>query len=130
MSEKPVESLSESEAADELKRLAKEMAEHDRRYHTEDAPTISDAEYDALARRNLAIEERFPGLVREDSPSRRVGSPPAEGFAKVRHAVPMLSLAKAYTDQDVADFIERGRRFFDRDKDLGARSGAEAAEIA
>ena len=103
MSEKPVESLSESEAADELKRLAKEMAEHDRRYHTEDAPTISDAEYDALARRNLAIEERFPGLVREDSPSRRVGSPPAEGFAKVRHAVPMLSLAKAYTDEDVTD---------------------------
>ncbi|RWA72480.1 NAD-dependent DNA ligase LigA [Mesorhizobium sp.] len=125
MSEKPVESLSESEAADELRRLATEIAEHDRRYHTEDAPTISDAEYDALARRNLAIEERFPDLVREDSPSRRVGAPPAEGFAKVRHAVPMLSLAKAYTDQDVADFIERGRRFFDRDKDLDIAFTAE-----
>ncbi|TIV64381.1 MAG: NAD-dependent DNA ligase LigA, partial [Mesorhizobium sp.] len=125
MSEKPVESLSESEAADELKRLATEIAEHDRRYHTEDAPTISDAEYDALARRNLAIEERFPDLVREDSPSQRVGAPPAEGFAKVRHAVPMLSLAKAYTDQDVADFIERGRRFFDRDKDLDIAFTAE-----
>ncbi|WFP60131.1 NAD-dependent DNA ligase LigA [Mesorhizobium sp. WSM4904] len=125
MSEKPVESLSESEAADELKRLATEIAEHDRRYHTEDAPTISDAEYDALARRNLAIEERFPDLVREDSPSRRVGAPPAEGFTKVRHAVPMLSLAKAYTDQDVADFIERGRRFFDRDKDLDIAFTAE-----
>ncbi|WP_192243144.1 NAD-dependent DNA ligase LigA [Mesorhizobium silamurunense] len=125
MSEKPVESLSESEAAEELKRLAVEIAEHDRRYHTEDAPTISDAEYDALARRNLAIEERFPDLVREDSPSRRVGAPPAEGFAKVRHAVPMLSLAKAYTDQDVADFIERGRRFFDRDKDLDIAFTAE-----
>ncbi|RRI06963.1 NAD-dependent DNA ligase LigA [Mesorhizobium tamadayense] len=125
MSERPVESLSESEAAEELKRLAAEIAEHDRRYHTEDAPTISDAEYDALARRNLAIEERFPDLVREDSPSRRVGAPPAEGFAKVRHAVPMLSLAKAYTDQDVADFIERGRRFFDRDRDLDIAFTAE-----
>ncbi|MDX8467588.1 NAD-dependent DNA ligase LigA [Mesorhizobium sp. VK23B] len=125
MSEKPVESLSESEAAEELRRLAEEIAEHDRRYHTEDAPTISDAEYDALARRNLAIEERFPDLVREDSPSRRVGAPPAEGFAKVRHAVPMLSLAKAYTDQDVADFIERGRRFFDRDRDLDIAFTAE-----
>ncbi|TIR98426.1 MAG: NAD-dependent DNA ligase LigA, partial [Mesorhizobium sp.] len=91
----------------------------------EDAPTISDAEYDALARRNLAIEGRFPDLVREDSPSRRVGAPPAEGFTKVRHAVPMLSLAKAYTDQDVADFIERGRRFFDRDKDLDIAFTAE-----
>lgn len=125
MSEKPVESLSESEAADELKRLAAEIAEHDRRYHTEDAPTITDAEYDALRRRNLAIEEQFPGLVREDSPSLRVGAAPAEGFAKVRHAVPMLSLAKAYTDQDVTDFIERGRRFFDRDKDLDIAFTAE-----
>ncbi|BCG93784.1 NAD-dependent DNA ligase LigA [Mesorhizobium sp. 131-2-1] len=125
MSEKQVDSLSESEAADELKRLAEEIAEHDRRYHTEDAPTISDAEYDALTRRNLAIEHRFPDLVREDSPSRRVGAPPAEGFAKVRHAVPMLSLAKAYTDEDVADFIERGRRFFDRDKDLDIAFTAE-----
>ena len=97
MAEKPVNSLSESEAEAELKRLAEEIAGHNRRYHTEDAPTISDAAYDALTRRNLAIEERFPDLVREDSPSRRVGAPPAEGFAKVRHAVPMLSLAKAYT---------------------------------
>ncbi|TIW91743.1 MAG: NAD-dependent DNA ligase LigA, partial [Mesorhizobium sp.] len=97
----------------------------DRRYHTEDAPIISDAEYDALTRRNLAIEDRFPDLVREDSPSQRVGAPPAEGFAKVRHAVPMLSLSKAYTDQDVADFIERGRRFFDRDKDLDIAFTAE-----
>ncbi|MBZ9883919.1 NAD-dependent DNA ligase LigA [Mesorhizobium sp. CA10] len=125
MSEKPVDSLSEGEAADELKQLAAEIAEHDRRYHTEDAPTITDAEYDALRRRNLAIEERFPDLVREDSPTRRVGAPPAEGFTKVRHAVPMLSLAKAYTDQDVADFIERGRRFFDRDKELDIAFTAE-----
>lgn len=125
MDEEPVDSLSESEAASELKRLAQEIAEHDRRYHGEDAPIITDAEYDALTRRNLAIEQRFPHLVREDSPSRRVGAPPAEGFAKVRHAVPMLSLAKAYSDQDVADFIERGRRFFDRDKDLNIAFTAE-----
>ncbi|UVK36246.1 NAD-dependent DNA ligase LigA [Mesorhizobium sp. AR10] len=125
MSEKPVDALTESEAAAELKRLAKEIAGHDLRYHAEDAPTISDAEYDALKRRNLAIEQHFPALEREDSPSHRVGAPPAEGFAKVRHAVPMLSLAKAYTDQDVTDFIERGRRFFDRDKDLDIAFTAE-----
>ncbi|TPI65940.1 NAD-dependent DNA ligase LigA [Mesorhizobium sp. B3-1-3] len=125
MSEKPVESLTEGEAAEELKRLAAEIAEHDRRYHAEDAPTITDAEYDTLRRRNLALEEHFPGLIREDSPSLRVGAAPAEGFTKVRHAVPMLSLAKAYTDQDVADFIERGRRFFDRDKDLDIAFTAE-----
>ncbi len=125
MSEKPVDALTESEAEAELQRLAEEIADHDRRYHAEDAPTITDAEYDALRRRNLAIEERFPAFVREDSPSRRVGAPPAEGFAKVRHVVPMLSLAKAYTDEDVADFIERGRRFFDRDKDLDIAFTAE-----
>lgn len=125
MSEKPVDALTESEAEAELQRLSEEIAGHDRRYHAEDAPTITDAEYDALRRRNLAIEERFPAFVREDSPSRRVGAPPAEGFAKVRHAVPMLSLAKAYTDEDVADFIERGRRFFDRDKDLDIAFTAE-----
>ncbi|TIU99383.1 MAG: NAD-dependent DNA ligase LigA [Mesorhizobium sp.] len=125
MAEKSVDSLSESEAASELKRLAAEIAEHDRRYHTEDAPLITDAEYDALTQRNLAIEQRFPALVLEDSPSRRVGAPPAEGFAKVRHAVPMLSLAKAYTDQDVTDFIERGRRFFNRDKGLDIAFTAE-----
>jgi DNA ligase (NAD+) len=125
MSGKPVDALTEGEAADELERLAIEIAEHDRRYHAEDAPTISDAEYDELRRRNLAIEERFPELIREDSPSQTVGAPPAEGFAKVRHAVPMLSLAKAYTDQDVVDFIERGRRFFERDKDLDIAFTAE-----
>jgi DNA ligase (NAD+) len=125
MSEKPVEDLSESEAAAELERLATEIAEHDRRYHMEDAPTISDAEYDALRRRNDAIENRFPHLLREDSPSQKVGAPPAEGFAKVRHAVPMLSLAKAYTDQDVVDFLERAKRFFERDKDFDIAFTAE-----
>ncbi len=123
--ETPVETLSQDDAAAELARLAAEIAEHDRRYHAEDAPTISDAEYDALRVRNAAIEEAFPDLVRPDSPTGTVGAPPAEGFAKVRHMVPMLSLAKAYTDEDVVDFIERGRRFFERDKDLDLAFTAE-----
>jgi DNA ligase (NAD+) len=125
LAQKSVEDLSVEEAAAELARLAAEIAEHDRRYHAEDAPTISDAEYDALRIRNAAIEAHYPELMREDSPSSRVGAPPAEGFAKVRHAVPMLSLAKAYTDQDVIDFIERGRRFFGRDKELDIAFTAE-----
>lgn len=125
MSDKPIDTLSAAEAAAELERLATEIAGHDQRYHGEDAPTITDAEYDALRIRNAAIEELFPDLVRTDSPSQKVGAPPAEGFAKVRHAVPMLSLAKAYTDQDVVDFIERGRRFFERDKDLDIAFTAE-----
>jgi DNA ligase (NAD+) len=123
--EKPVETLTEAEAAAELERLANEIAFHDERYHTEDAPVISDAEYDALRRRNLAIEQRYPDLKRADSPTGSVGAPLAEGFAKVRHAVPMLSLAKAYTDQDVVDFLDRAKRFFERDKDFDIAFTAE-----
>src|ERR1700739_4236066 len=83
-----VDALSEKEAKSELKRLAGEIAAHDRSYYQQDAPTVSDAEYDALRQRNQAIEQRFPELVRADSPSRRVGSAPSGRFAKVRHAVP------------------------------------------
>ncbi|RWN99917.1 NAD-dependent DNA ligase LigA [Mesorhizobium sp.] len=111
MPEKSVDSLSESEAASELKRLAEEIAAHDQRYHAEDAPTISDAAYDALRRRNLAIEQRFPALVREDSPSRKVGAAVSEKFRKIVHAVPMLSLDNAFADVDVMDFVGRIRRF-------------------
>lgn len=107
----PVETLTEREAADELARLAAEIAEHDRRYYQDDAPTVSDAEYDALRRRNLALEACFPHLKRPDSPSERVGAGPAERFAKLRHAVPMLSLDNAFSDGDVADFADRVRRF-------------------
>ncbi|MFL6798207.1 MAG: NAD-dependent DNA ligase LigA [Xanthobacteraceae bacterium] len=107
----PVGDLSEAQARAELKRLAAEIAAHDNRYYQEDAPTVSDADYDALRRRNDEIETRFPNLVRSDSPSRRVGSQPSQKFAKVRHAVPMLSLGNAFTDQDVAEFVERVRRF-------------------
>jgi DNA ligase (NAD+) len=107
----PPDELTEAQAKDELGRLAAEIAEHDRRYHQEDAPTITDAEYDALRGRNNAIEAKFPELIRSDSPTRRVGAQPARGFAKIRHAVPMLSLDNAFDDQDVTDFVARIRRF-------------------
>ncbi|HUF44625.1 MAG TPA: NAD-dependent DNA ligase LigA [Aestuariivirgaceae bacterium] len=107
----PVDSLTIEEAAAELERLAGEISEHDRRYYQEDRPAISDADYDALRRRNAAIEARFPELVRPDSPSHRVGAPPAEKFAKVRHKVAMLSLDNAFARDDVENFIDQIRRF-------------------
>lgn len=111
MSEKPVDLLTESEAAAELERLAKEIAGHDRRYYAEDAPTVSDADYDALRIRNASIEARFPELVREDSPSLKVGTAPSGVFGKVVHAVPMLSLDNVFSDEDVRDFVTSVRRF-------------------
>ena len=113
-----VEGLSEAEAKSELDRLHAALSEADRAYFEADAPDISDADYDAMKRRYQAIETAFPELKRADSLSDKVAGAPVEGFAKVRHDVPMLSLAKAYTDQDVIDFAERGKRFFERDKDL------------
>lgn len=95
----------------ELERLALLIAEYDSAYHTQDAPSITDAEYDALRARNTAIEAAFPQLIREDSPSRRVGSTPASGFGKIRHAVPMLSLDNAFDAADFTDFVERAQRF-------------------
>jgi DNA ligase (NAD+) len=94
----------------QLESLANEIAEHDRRYHGEDAPTISDAEYDALCLRNAALEARFPKLIRSDSPSRRIGAKTNEKFNKVLHARPMLSLDKAFADECVDDFVTRIRR--------------------
>ncbi len=125
VSSKPVEELNEDEARAELDRLSKAIAAADIAYHQNDAPEITDAEYDQLRLRNAEIETAFPELVREDTPTGKVGAAPAEGFAKVRHQVPMLSLAKAYTDQDVVDFIERGRRFFGRDEGLELAFTAE-----
>jgi DNA ligase (NAD+) len=106
-----VDKLTEAQAKAELKRLADEIGGHDKRYYQEDAPTVSDAEYDALRRRNEEIEARFPALVRADSPSRRVGAQPSQKFAKVRHAVPMLSLGNAFADEEVSEFADRIRKF-------------------
>ncbi len=111
MSTKPAQALSHAEAAQELDHLARDIAAHDRRYYLHDAPTISDADYDALRQRNAAIEARFPDLVRPDSPSYRVGAAPSAKFAKVQHAVPMLSLDNAFSESDVAEFLGRIHRF-------------------
>ncbi|WDR07559.1 NAD-dependent DNA ligase LigA [Devosia rhodophyticola] len=113
-----VEELSEQDARIELERLAAAIAKADLAYHQNDEPEITDAEYDALRRRNVALEERFPALVRMDSPSTVVGAAPSEGFDKVRHGIPMLSLGNAFDDDDVKEFVGRARKFFERDKDL------------
>jgi DNA ligase (NAD+) len=120
-----IESFSEDEAREELDRLHEALSKADRLYFESDAPEMTDAAYDALKRRYQAIESAFPELKRPDSLSDKVAGAPVEGFAKVRHEVPMLSLAKAYTDQDVVDFAERAKRFFERDKDLELSFTAE-----
>jgi DNA ligase (NAD+) len=120
---RPVEELTEDEAAAELKALAAEIAHHDRAYHQLDAPEISDADYDALRRRNAAIEARFPHLIRPDSPSSRVGGAPESGFAKLRHRAPMLSLDNALSAEEFAEFCARVRRF------LGLASDARLALV-
>jgi DNA ligase (NAD+) len=103
--------LDEQQAVEELTALADELTAHDLRYHRDDAPTISDAEYDALKRRNLDIEGRFPHLIRENSPSTRVGAPRAEQFSPVEHGTPMLSLDNAFSDEEAVEFEARVRRF-------------------
>ena len=113
--ETPVEDLSKKQAKEELARLAAEIAHHDDLYHAQDAPEISDSDYDALRLRNEAIEARFPDLVRADSPTKRVGAPVASGFAKVQHARPMLSLSNVFDEQEVRDFLDRIRRFLGLD---------------
>jgi DNA ligase (NAD+) len=123
--DKSVAKLNEAEARAELARLAMEIAAHDAAYYQADAPTISDAEYDALRQRNAAIEERFPKLVRKDSPSKRVGAAPSAGFRKVRHGVPMLSLDNAFGEEEVRDFEARIRRFLDLPEETAVEMTAE-----
>src|SRR6266705_1675740 len=106
-----INELTAKEAKAEHARLEAELRKHDEAYYQRDAPTVSDAEYDELRRRYAAIEERFPDLRTLESLTRKVGSAPARGFAKVRHAVPMLSLANAFSEEDVVDFVGRIRRF-------------------
>lgn len=112
---KPVANLSEQEASTELAALAKDLAKANTDYHGKDSPEISDAEYDALKRRNAEIEARFPNLIRDDSPAKQVGAAPTGGFGKIKHVVRMLSLGNAFTDEDVHDFDTRIRRYLNLD---------------
>lgn len=112
-----IEVLTSEQAEVELSRLAREIAIHDTAYYQNDTPTISDADYDKLRRRNEAIEARFPELKRADSPSERVGAPAVSGFGKVKHSVPMLSLSNAFSPEDVNEFLDRIRKFLKLEAD-------------
>src|SRR6201992_2582943 len=117
--------LTQAQAKVEWKRLALELEGHDKRYYQEDAPSVSDAEYDALRQRFNAIEKRFPEFVTPESPSQKVGATPSGRFRKVRHAVPMLSLDNAFAEEDVFDFVGRIRRFLQLDEDDRIHFSAE-----
>jgi DNA ligase (NAD+) len=120
-----VTKLTKAQAKVELKRLALELEGHDQRYYQDDAPSVTDAEYDALRQRYNAIEKRFPEFVTGESPSQKVGAQPSGRFAKVRHAVPMLSLDNAFAEQDVLDFAARIRRFLKLGEDDSIGFSAE-----
>ena len=130
----PVERLTAAQAKAELTRLAAEIETHNQSYYAKDAPTVSDAEYDALRIRNEAIEARFPDLVRPDSPSLKVGATPSVGFSKVRHTVPMLSLDNAFDREDVEAFFARVRKFLglaaDADVDVVGEPKIDGLSIA
>jgi DNA ligase (NAD+) len=111
LSDKEISSLSAEEAAAELARLAVLLTRANTAYHTEDAPEISDADYDAAKRRNSDIEARFPELKRADSPTDQVGATPSDGFGKITHAVRMMSLANAFEDEDITEFDNRVRAY-------------------
>ncbi|NTU77683.1 MAG: NAD-dependent DNA ligase LigA, partial [Alphaproteobacteria bacterium] len=111
MTKKPPSLPTPIEAAAEITALAETIARHDVLYHQQDAPEISDADYDALRSRYRLLREAFPDLVPADDPERRVGAAPAASFSKVKHSVPMLSLGNAFTPEDVTDFVDRIRRF-------------------
>ncbi|MCH2077155.1 MAG: NAD-dependent DNA ligase LigA [Rhodobacteraceae bacterium] len=115
---KTIDELSKAEAAEELATLAERLKQANREYHTDDAPELSDAEYDALKARNMALEEAFPDLKHADSPSEQVGAPINEAFGKITHAVRMMSLANAFEDADITDFDARTRKY------LGLGDGA------
>ncbi len=108
---KPIEELTAEEAAEELKLIAQEMAKSDIAYYQNDAPYLTDSQYDALKRRNTQIESRFPELMRQDSPSKKIGAPLQSGFAKIRHRFPMLSLGDVFSTAEVEDFIMGIKRF-------------------
>ena len=123
--DEPVARLGEEAAAVELAWLAAEIERHDRLYYQQDAPELSDADYDALRRRNSEVEAGFPELIRADSPSLRVGVAPVEAFAKVTHRLPMLSLDNAMASEEVAEFVQRVRRFLNLPAEAGLAFVAE-----
>jgi DNA ligase (NAD+) len=125
VAQKPVAKLDEAEAAAELARLAAEIAHHDELYYRKDEPEISDAAYDALRARNDEIEARFPHLIRDDSPSLKIGAAPVEAFGKVTHSVPMLSLSNVFDEDGVRDFLDRIGRFLGLDTIEGLAFTAE-----
>ena len=124
-SEIAIEALTEAQAKDELARLAKILKRANAAYHTQDDPEIDDSEYDALKRRNAAIEARFPDLKRQDSPSDQVGATPADGFSKITHAVAMLSLSNAFDTTDVVEFDARVRKYLGINADVTLAYTAE-----
>lgn len=113
------------EAQQRYSKLVKEIRGHDRRYYQEDAPTISDAEYDALRRELIDLEVAHPELVSKKSPTRQVGAAPSREFKKVKHSVPMLSLSNAFSEEDVKDFVNRVRSFFKNDEDVSIEFACE-----
>ncbi|SCW87916.1 DNA ligase (NAD+) [Sphingobium faniae] len=117
--------MTEAEAANRLMRLAKEITRHNRLYHDQDQPEITDAQYDALMRENNALEAAFPHLVRADSPGRQVGAAPTAGLRKVQHAVRMMSLDNGFADEDIAEFLARVRRFLALAEDIPVAVTAE-----
>ena len=125
MADTSIGALSESEAARELARLAQALRDADTAYHGDDAPTLSDAEYDALKRRNAKIEAQFPGLKRADSPSESVGARPSDGFSKTKHAQRMMSLANAFSGEDVDEFVSGIRKFLGLPSDAPLQFTAE-----
>lgn len=123
--QKEVGTLTREEARAELIFLAQRLQELDEAYHTADAPLVTDAEYDALRRRNEAIEARFPDLVQENSPSLRVGGKLADGFEKITHSIPMLSLSNVFSKEEVVDFVDRIKRFLGFDESVQIEFVAE-----
>jgi DNA ligase (NAD+) len=126
LEDKPSAKLDEAEAATELARLAASIAHHDELYYRKDQPEISDAEYDGLRARNQEIEARFPHLVRDDSPSLKVGAAPVEAFGKVTHRMPMLSLGNVFDEAGLRDFLDRIRRFLGRDTIEGTKAASSS----
>ncbi|WP_407493141.1 NAD-dependent DNA ligase LigA [Pseudooceanicola sp. MF1-13] len=125
MTEKAVDTLTKAEAQEELARLADYLSRANTAYHAEDAPEISDADYDAAKQRNAAIEAQFPDLKRADSPSDQVGAAPAEGFSKITHVVRMMSLANAFDDEDITEFDDRVRSYLNLGPDAPLAFTAE-----